>query len=306
MTKRLRIASLIGALALAAIPASAAKMKPVKADAAYAAFQTGYYITAHTEAEARLKKQPKDAAAMTLLGEIYSQGLGVPPQPEVAAQWYDKAAHLGDAHAMATYGLMLIDGLGVNKDTALGKTMLEQAAGKGSALAAYNLGLLLLNSSNAIEITHAAILIREAAEAEIPEAQYALGVLYRRGRGVDKDAAEAVKWLQRATENGSVNGEVEYAILVFNGEGVPANEELGAKHFRRAAYQGNAIAQNRLARIYAIGRGLPKDRVEAAAWHMSAASKGLADAWLDADLRDISLNERIRAERLVHERASMQ
>ncbi len=44
-------------------------------DVAYGAFQRGFYLTAFNEASKRA--QQNDPAAMTLLGEIYAQGLGV-------------------------------------------------------------------------------------------------------------------------------------------------------------------------------------------------------------------------------------
>jgi hypothetical protein len=100
-----------------------------------------------------------------------------------------------------------------------------------------------------------------------------------------------------------VAGEVEHAILLFNGEGVPANESLAARGFRRAAAKGNAIAQNRLARLLVVGRGVPQNKVEAAAWHLTAAAQGLTDPWLDEALRDLSPDERARAERLATARS---
>ncbi len=275
-------------------------------DLAYGAYQRGFYLTAKQEAEKRLEKNPKDTAAMTLLGELYSQGIGVVPDPKIAAEWYEKAARLGDAHAKATLGLLMIEGVGIPKNPAQGKALLEQAAGAGNALASYNLALLLLSSGAPVEAAHASMLIRRAADNEIPDAQHALGVLYLKGHGVDKNLAEAAKWFLKAAQNGSTAGEVEYAILLFNGEGVPANEELAAKYFKRAAYAGNAIAQNRLARMYAVGKGVSKDKVEAASWHMAAAAQGLSDAWLDADLRDLTRDERAKAERLMLERINTQ
>ncbi|MEN3931198.1 tetratricopeptide repeat protein [Microvirga sp. W0021] len=304
--KRLVIATTL--LALGCLPALA-QPKPavshaLKPDLAYGAYQRGFFLTAKKEAEERLKKQPKDAAAMTLLGEIYSQGLGVPANPKIAADWYDKAAQLNDPHAMSILGLMMYEGIGVPRDAARGKILLEKSAGKGNALAAYNLGLIMISSDSPVEIAHAAMLFQKAAEADIPDAQHALGFLYLQGRGLEKNSEEAAKWFLRAADNGSIAGEVEYAILAYKGEGMPANAELAAKYFKRAAYKGNAIAQNRLARLYAVGRGVPQDKVEAASWHMLAASKGLADAWLDADLRDLSRDDQARAERIMRERAA--
>jgi hypothetical protein len=147
--------------------------------------------------------------------------------------------------------------------------------------------------------------LQKAASAEIADAQHALGVLHLKGRGVPRDAAEAAELFSRAAKNGSLAGEVEYAILLFNGDGVTKNEAEAAKAFRRAAAKGNAIAQNRLARLYAAGRGLPQNLVEAAAWHLAAIAQGLTDSWLDSTLRTLSADDRTKAERLAAERAGL-
>ncbi|MFI4972856.1 MAG: sel1 repeat family protein, partial [Hyphomicrobiales bacterium] len=56
-------------------PPAATKFDTGNLDIAYGAFQRGYYLTALAEATKRA--QQNDTAAMTLLGEIYAQGLGV-------------------------------------------------------------------------------------------------------------------------------------------------------------------------------------------------------------------------------------
>ncbi len=276
---------------------------PANADLAYGAYQRGLYVTAFREATARLDRDKSDAAAMTLIGELFNQGLGVKQDAREAAEWYRLAAKQGDAHAMASLGLMAVDGRGVPKDPAAGRDWLEKAAAKGEASAAYNLALILLSGGGEPAIDRAASLLRLAASAEIGDAQHDLGVLYARGQGVAKDPEEAVRWYARAARNGSIAGEVEYAIALFNGDGVAKSEPIAARYFRRAAIRGNAIAQNRLARLYATGRGVPRNLTEAAAWHLVAAGQGLPDAWLDGALRDLSGQDRTRAEQLAADRA---
>jgi TPR repeat protein len=273
-------------------------------DLAYGAYQRGLYITALREATARLEKNPEDAPAMTLLGELYNQGLGVAGDPRKAVEWYRLAARRGDAHALSILGLMALEGRGLDKNQSQARTWLEEAAAKGEPKASYNVALLLLSSGAASDLPRALDLLRRAAEAELGDAQHALGVLYLKGQGIGRDPAEAARWFAGAAKNGSVAGEVEHAILLFNGEGVPANEALAARAFRRAALKGNAIAQNRLARLAAVGRGVPQNRVEAASWHLMAAAQGLADPWLDNALKDLSPDERSRAERLAAERSA--
>src|SRR5271169_2828254 len=64
---------------LAAPPTSAPPPLPpradgVPADMAFGAYQRGNFLYALLEAERRLDTNPKDAAAMTLIGEVYRCG----------------------------------------------------------------------------------------------------------------------------------------------------------------------------------------------------------------------------------------
>lgn len=274
-------------------------------DVAFGAYQRGQYGTAFREATKRIGADSKDAAAMTLLGELYNQGLGVKQDAVKAAEWYRLAAAQGDAHAMAALGLMAIDGRGGPKDTKGGRAWLEKAADGGEITAAYNLGLLLLGTGATADVAKAADLFRKAGEGEIGAAQHNLGVLYLQGRGVAKDATKAAEWFRRAADNGDLAGEVEFAILLFNGNGLPKDEARAARYFAHAASRGNAIAQNRLSRLYVVGRGVQKNLVEAAAWNLAAAAQGLADAWLDQNLTGLSADERTRAETLAADRAGL-
>lgn len=279
--------------------ASAAAPEP---DLAFGAYQSGLYMTAFREATARIERDANDAAAMTLLGELYNQGLGIRQSPTKAAEWYALAAKRGDPRAMASLGLMSVDGRGLPRDPAEGRRWLEKAAAAGEPTASYNLALILLGSGEA-EAARAASLMMIAADAELGDAQHALGVLYGKGQGVPRDPALAAQWRLRASRNGSVAGTVEYAIAAFNGDGVAKNEVQAARFFHRAAGQGNAIAQNRLARLYVTGRGVTRNLVEGAAWHLAAAAQGLPDAWLDGALRDLPEADRTRAEELAAERS---
>lgn len=279
-------------------PAAATTRPEPPADIAYGAYQRGLYRTAYREAMARLEKSSNDAAAMTLLGELHNQGLGIRQDPAKAAGWYRLAAQRGDPRSMSTLGMMTIDGRGVPRDPEAGRAWLEKAAALREPTAAYNLALILLSGSDD-DVSRAARLLVIAAEGEIADAQHALGVLHSRGQGgAARDATEAARLYLRAARNGSLSGEVEFAIAQYNGDGIPRDENGAARHFRYAAARGNAIAQNRLARIYATGRGLPRNPVEAAAWHMQASVQGLSDPWLDGIVRGLSAAERERAEKL--------
>ncbi len=136
-------------------------------DFAYGAYQRGQYVTAFREATKRIEADPKDASAMTLLGELYNQGLGVAQNPVKAADWYKLAAKQNDPAAMSSLGLMALDGRGVPRDPKAGRRWLEQAAALGSPTASYNLGLILIATGAPADEAEAAKQFRKAAEAEL-------------------------------------------------------------------------------------------------------------------------------------------
>ncbi len=85
------------------------------------------------------------------------------------------------------------------------------------------------------------------AEAGSAEAQFNVGVLFQKGRGVPVDSAEALRW------------------------------------YRRAAWQGHADAQNNLGGMLSRGEGIPEDYVQAHMWFSLAAVRGRQSAQRNLD-----------------------
>src|SRR6202789_4217951 len=100
---------------LAAPPTSAPPPLPpradgVPADMAFGAYQRGNFLYALLDAARRLDANPKDAAAMTLIGEIYRDGAAVTRDDREASRWYRLASNLGDSQAAYELGALLIQG----------------------------------------------------------------------------------------------------------------------------------------------------------------------------------------------------
>jgi TPR repeat protein len=288
------------------VPAAPAPASGPAPDIAFGAYQRGYYQTALREAMRRIAANPKDGPAMTLIGEIYNEGVSVKRDPAEAARWYRLAADVGDRQAAFSLGLMLLVGApGVAKDRAAAAALFEKAAAQGHAGALYNLGVMAIegDGKSPPDFARAADLFRRSAEAGDDDGAYSYGVLLRDGRGAPLDIAAAARWLKRAADGGIIAGEVEYAIMLFNGVGVDKDEAGAAKLFMKAAAKNNPIAQNRLARLYAAGRGVPKDVVQAAAWHRFAKAAGIEDAELDALTANLSPEERAKVEQAVRRQA---
>ncbi|HTZ68653.1 MAG TPA: tetratricopeptide repeat protein [Roseiarcus sp.] len=285
-------------------PALPPRADGVPADLAFGAYQRGNFLYALLEAERRLDANPKDAAAMTLIGEIYHDGAAVVADDREASRWYRLASNLGDPRAAYELGVLLLQGAkSVPKDPVAARALFERAAAKDNSSALYNLGIMELNGvdGKTPDYAKAAQYFFRAAKAGDDNAAYSYGVMLREGKGVPQDIVEAAHWLKRAADGGIIAGQVEYAIMLFNGDGIPRDEGAAAKILLVAAARGNPIAQNRIAHLYAAGRALPRDLAKAAAWNSFAKAAGLQDQDLDVATANLTLDERRRFTRMVHE-----
>ena len=270
------------------------------ADFVYGAYQRGEYKTAFGLAQPRA--QAGDIHAMTMLGELYANGLGVKRDYAKAIEWYKKAVAGGDAEAMLALAMMRLGNYGgAAADQQEAAKLLASAAKLGEPKAAYNLALIYLGGQALPQdLKRAAELMRQAADAGNAEAQYALATFYKEGTGVEKNMETAVRLLQAASLADNVDAEVEYAIALYNGTGTPRNPPAAVALLRKAARQGSPVAQNRLARVLVSGQGVPADKVEALKWHLVAKTQGKGDPVLDEELSKVSPEERAKAEALAH------
>ena len=67
------------------------------------------------------------------------------------------------------------------------------------------------------------------------DAQDALGNCYEDGYGVGKNIAEAVKWYQKAAEQGSADAQYKLGVCYEKGEGVEKDAVEAAKWYQEAA-----------------------------------------------------------------------
>jgi TPR repeat protein len=256
------------------------------ADRAYGAFQRGLYLTAVKLAEPLANLG--DPAAQTLLGEIYSRGLGVRQDEKVAARWYEAAAKAGSAEGQFRYALLLIDGKVVGQDLAKARDLMKTAADAGIPLAAYNYAQMLIQASPVGGFAEAKPYFETAARAGVADAQYAMSQVYTYGKGVSApDLAKAREWLQAAALGGHDIAQIELGIWLINGKGGAANAADGARWLLKAAGRGNPIAMNRIAHLYKDGIGVAADKAEAAKWSVLAKRADNTDTSLDTFFRSL-------------------
>ena len=120
---------------------------------------------------------------------------------------------------------------------------------------------------------------RRAAQGD-PQAELALGMRYRDGRGVPRDYAEAMRWYRRSADRENAGGMDNVGFMYLMGWGVPQNVNIAAAYFKAGAAGNDAQAMFNLGECYFSGRGLEQDYARAIeAWQRAADRKNHNAAW---------------------------
>ena len=112
--------------------------------------------------------------------------------------------------------------------------------------------------------------LRQAAARGDANAQFALGVRYASGKGVERDEAEGARWIRRAADQGHVTAQFNLGLMYADGNGVPQDSAQAIVWLRKAADQEDARAQSNLGLMYANGSGVAQDFAQAMQWYRKA------------------------------------
>ena len=157
------------------------------------------------------------------------------------AAW-QKGAEANESKSQYSLGYLAQFGLAGNADLGAAKSWYEKAAGNNSPEGLYALGLMYeTGQAGEKDLTKAFDLYHKAAAAgPQPDAEYAIGRMLLRGRGVARDAKESVAWLKKAAGHGNPAGQYMLAEAYEAGWGVKVNEGEAYYWYRRAD-QGDKV-----------------------------------------------------------------
>ncbi len=215
-----------------------------------------------------------NAAASLDLGCMYDNGEGVGQDYVKAFEYYQRAVEKGSAVAMNNLGWLYERGVGVpegRKDIYKAIGYYEAAAEAAESYALKNLARLSENgigvmqdSEKAGELYRRALAAfkREAESGDVA-AMRIVGDMYREGRGVDSDKAEASKWYERVAESNNAAQLNDLGKMYYDGKICKQDYAKAVEYLKRAADLGNDTSKANLAICYLHGRGTVKD-VEAA------------------------------------------
>jgi TPR repeat protein len=227
------------------------------------------------------------------LGKLQLHGAGMPKDPAAAIRQLERSAAQDYPPAMYLLGMIHWQGSGVPVDAGRGETWLRRAGIRGHGEARCALALLLLErpEDDGVE---AAALLQEQAEAGNARAAAALAECYAFGRGVPRDAGEAVRWreisaqgagaernptmalevLERAARSGDAGAQAALGFKLAAGVTGSPDPEAARPWLTQAAEGGDAGAQAWLGDCHRLGLSGVVDHAAAEAWYRRAASQG--------------------------------
>ena len=164
----------------------------------------------------------------------------------------------------------------VQNDAATAVGLLQPMAERGHQLSQLLLGIIYESGSGVVpqDLAKAIHWFTELVRTGYTPGMVRLADMYREGRGLARNDAEAFALYRRASDGGNRAGYVGLGIMYAAGAGVARDPAEAARWFRLAAAEGEAAAQYGLAMLLEKGDGVPRDLVEAKRLYEAAAAQG--------------------------------
>ncbi|KAF9124819.1 hypothetical protein BGW39_007866, partial [Mortierella sp. 14UC] len=257
-----------------------------------------------TNAQQQQQEQdPQEAAKAQQFFELGQQLLfgryGHSKDEAAAVEYYRMAAQLGSGgghlEAQAALAFCYEFGLGIQADFVEAERLYILAAERNNGLALSRLAFLRKYGRPSVKIDRieseywqqkinqqgpaALAWLMEAASVDNHDCcQYALGVCYHDGVGVEKNPTEAFHWYLKSAEQGNARGQGILGYCYGEGFGVERDRQKAMYWYGIAAEQGDSVALYNIGYCYEDGLGVERNPEEAVKWYRLSAELGNAFA----------------------------
>lgn len=189
---------------------------------------------------------------------------------------YQTLAERGLSDAQLKLGYLFEQGLAGKRNYEEAAHWYTLAGNQGNPIAQYLLGRLnqmgYLEKMPNYEVSKTWY---QKAKASYAPAAVALGFIYET---IDYNYDQALSAYTLATQQNSVVGEFDLALMYEYGKGCPVNLEKAESLYLKAAEKGHTAAMVQLGNIYLQDTGKLKNEKKAREWYEKAAKKGDRDA----------------------------
>lgn len=220
------------------------------------------------EVAARLDKQcvGGDLEACRNLGVMYSEGVGVSPDPKRATALFAQACNGKNLSACNHLALAVAEGIGVERDPERAAGLYQQACDGGYKMACRNLGLMLRDGRGVpADADRAAKLLATACDGKVPFACTNAGdldaMLAAKASGAAANAhwKRAIAHYKQGCEAGDPTGCRQIGIAYLEARGLPRSTAAASVWFERACVADDPIACRVLGAMLIDGIGVARD-----------------------------------------------
>ena len=131
-----------------------------------------------------------------------------------------------------------------------------------------------LNNFNKGSYKEAFITCKPLADYGQKDARFNLGLMYKKGQGVEQDLEKAIYWFELAANQNVYDAAFELGYLYYYDRGKFFSYLKAKDWFLKAAKNGNALAQYRLGVMFYYGYGTPIKVTHAIYWLNQSAEQG--------------------------------
>ena len=185
-------------------------------------YRNGYGVEQNTARALELYQQGAaldNVDALANLGNWYYYGdNGVETDYAKAIEYLDQAAAMDHAGSIVLRGYMIDVGEGGEADLDLAIEYYERGADLGNTTAMTNLAFIYSDGDDDDDLGYAIDLYRQAADLGDYDAMSDLGFMYEYGHGTTKDRTAAFALYRFAAAEGAARGAVNYALMLADSE----------------------------------------------------------------------------------------
>jgi TPR repeat protein len=218
-----------------------------------------------------------NAKVITEMAAVFADGIIIGQDYEFAFKLFEKAASLDDGEAQYSVGRFYEKGLFVSKNLQKASIWYIKAAEKSNPYALEKLAYFFKeglagekNIQKADEYyKKAAQYFQKRADLNDSEAQYLLGQLYLKGKGVNKNPNMFMELNIKSARNGYKKAQYQYGAR-YEKEN---NISMAFEWYKKSAEQNYPLAQYKLGECYLRGKGTYIDEEQALIWFKKAAEQ---------------------------------
>jgi ABC-2 type transport system ATP-binding protein len=216
--------------------------------------------------------------AQVSLAEMLLSGVKVDKDESEAFKWFLRSAESGNPKSQYQVATMYRDGIGTEANLEMSKMWFDMFS--RSPIVEHQIMIADVLKNQRLETEHDfKDMLTKAAESHNPRAMYTLGTMYR--DQIPPNIKLAVKWLTASAERNNAFAQVALGDIYLKGIGVEKDFKEALKHLMSASVNGNPLASYRVSMMYKTGTGVDKNMEKYREFLIMAVEGGNVEAIME-------------------------